>query len=81
MRAAGTVTVPQLLDGQVGLDLACLDRIYLNAYVPKLQVGGQVVTFFTDHLGFPVASPALFDRLGRAFTARLTGSSPPPGCR
>jgi hypothetical protein len=38
--------VNELLDGHVVLDLECLDRIYLNAYVPRLQVGGQVVTFF-----------------------------------
>ena len=66
-RSAGLVTAADLLDGQVGLDVACLDRIYLNSYVPKLQVGGQVVTFLTDHLGFPVPSPALFDRIGSRF--------------
>ena len=35
-----TVTVNDVLDGYVALDLECLDRIYLNAYVPNLQVGG-----------------------------------------
>ena len=43
--AAGTVTAAQVLDGHVMLDLECLDRVYLNGYVPNLQVGGQVVTF------------------------------------
>ena len=51
------VTVPELLDGHTVLDIECLDRIYLNGYVPLLQVGGQVVTFLRDHLGMPVASP------------------------
>ena len=46
---AATVTVNDLLDGHVVLDLQCLDRIYLNGYVPNLQVGGQVVTFMTKH--------------------------------
>ena len=41
------VTVNDVLDGHVALDLECLDRIYLNAYVPNLQVGGQVVSFLT----------------------------------
>ena len=41
---AGVVNVNELLDGHVIVDLECLDRIYLNAYVPNLQVGGQVVT-------------------------------------
>ena len=39
--AAGTVTAAQVLDGHVTLDLECLDRIYLNGYVPNLQVGGR----------------------------------------
>ena len=47
--------------------MECLDRIYLNGYVPNLQVGGQVVTFLTDHLGFPMPSPALFNRIGDRF--------------
>ena len=32
------VTVNDVLDGHVVLDLECLDRIYLNVYVPNLQV-------------------------------------------
>lgn len=49
------VTVPELLDGHTVLDIECLDRIYLNGYVPKLQAGGQVVTFLHDHRGMPIA--------------------------
>jgi hypothetical protein len=44
---AAVVNINDVLDGHVALDLDCLDRIYLNAYVPNLQVGGQVVTFLT----------------------------------
>jgi hypothetical protein len=61
------VTVNDVLDGQVTLDLDCLDRIYLNAYVPNLQVGGQVVSFLTQHLGNPIPSPAIFEKIGTAF--------------
>jgi hypothetical protein len=64
---ATPVTVNQVLDGQVALDLQCLDRIYLNAYVPNLQVGGQVVSFLTAHLGYQIPSPAIFDKIGTAF--------------
>ncbi len=35
------MTVNDVLDGQVALDLDCLDRIYLNAYVPNLQQPAQ----------------------------------------
>ncbi len=65
--APSVVTVNDLLDGHVGLDLECLDRIYLNGYVPGLQVGGQVVTFLTRHLGKPVPSPAVFEQMGARF--------------
>ena len=61
------MTVNDVLDGHVVLDLECLDRIYLNAYVPNLQVGGQVVSFLTAHLGYPIPSPAIFDKIGTAF--------------
>jgi hypothetical protein len=61
------VTVPELLDGHTVLDIECLDRIYLNGYVPKLQVGGQVVTFLHEHRGMPIASPAVFEQIGTRF--------------
>jgi hypothetical protein len=62
-----TVTVNDLLDGHVGLDIECLDRIYLNGYVPTLQVGGQVVSFMTQHLGLPIPSPAVMEKIGTKF--------------
>ena len=61
------VTVPELLDGHTVLDIECLDRIYLNGYVPVLQVGGQVMTFLHDHRGMPIASPAVFEQIGTRF--------------
>jgi hypothetical protein len=36
------VNINDVLDGHVALVLDCLGCIYLNAYVPNLQVGGQV---------------------------------------
>ncbi|MGH3875297.1 MAG: hypothetical protein ACRDSR_28020 [Pseudonocardiaceae bacterium] len=56
-----------VLDGHVGLDLECFDRIYLNGWVPNLVVPGQVVSFLTRHLGFPIPSPALLERIGLRF--------------
>ena len=61
------VNINDVLDGHVALDLSCIDRLYLNAYVPNLQVGGQVVTFLTEHLGNEVPSPVLFKRIGDRF--------------
>jgi len=61
------VTVPELLDGHTALDIECLDRIYLNGYVPMLQVGGQVITFLHGHLGMKIASPAVLEQIGTRF--------------
>jgi hypothetical protein len=61
------VTVTEVLDGHVALDIQCPDRIYLNCYVPKLQTSAQVVAFLSDHLGYPFPSPALFRKLGERF--------------
>lgn len=64
---AAVSNVNEILDGHVVLDLECLDRVYLNAYVPTLQVSGQVVTFFSQHRQQPIASPALFQKMGETF--------------
>jgi hypothetical protein len=65
-----TVTVNNVLDGHVALDIECLDRIYIKGYVPSLQTGGAVVSFLTVHLdpGFAQdqmarALPMISDRL------------------
>src|SRR6516165_4197267 len=64
---AHIVTAGELLDGHSVLDIECLDRIYLNAYVPILQSSGQVVAFMTQHLGKPIPSPALMEHIGTRF--------------
>jgi hypothetical protein len=64
---ARVVTVNDLLDGHVALDIQCLDRVYLNAYIPTLQTSAQVVAFLSGHLGYPFASPALFNQIGQRF--------------
>jgi len=64
---ARVVTVNEVLGGHVELDIECLDRVYLNAYVPILQSSGQVVAFMTQYLDLPIPSPALFDKIGQRF--------------
>ena len=61
------VSAADVLRDRVGLDITCLDRIYLNGYVPNLQVAGQVHTFMAKHLGFPVPSPAILEKKGSQF--------------
>jgi len=69
--SARVVTVNEVLDGHVVLDLECLDRIYLNAYVPILQSSGQVVAFMTQYLDMPIPSPALLEKKGTRFRAAV----------
>ena len=64
---ARVITVNDVLDGHVVLDIECLDRIYLNVYVPILQSSGQVVAFMTQHLGMPIPSPALMEKISTKF--------------
>jgi hypothetical protein len=59
--------INEILDGHVSLEVDCVDRMLLNAYVPNLQVGGQVVSFFTRHRGDPIPSAALMQQMGNRF--------------
>jgi hypothetical protein len=56
---SGAANINDVLEGHVVLDLECVDRVYLNGCVPKLQVGGQVVTFLTEHLNMGAQSNPL----------------------
>ena len=64
---ASVANINDVLEGHVALEIECVDRLYLNAYVPILQVGGQVIRFLHGHLGHDIASPALLGRIGTRF--------------
>lgn len=55
-----TPNVQSLLRDHVSLSISCLDRLYVNGYVPTLQTSGQLCYFLKEHLGNPIPSPALF---------------------
>jgi hypothetical protein len=71
--AAGpvVVTAAEMVAGHVRLDISCLDRVYLNGYVAKLQAPGGVIYFFHDHRGKPIVSPALFEPIGEKFRREI----------
>lgn len=64
-------TVEQILAEHVSLAVNCVDRIYVNAYVPVLQMPGQIVTFLQEHLGNTIASPALLGQLGKRYRGEV----------
>ena len=59
--------INEVLADHVALEVECIDRLLLNAYVPSLQVGGQVARFITGHLGKPIASAAVLGAIGNRF--------------
>jgi hypothetical protein len=60
-------TINDLLQHHVTLAVECLDRLYLNGYVPTLQLPGQLVTFLTQHRGNTIPSPVLLPRMSADF--------------
>jgi hypothetical protein len=73
--------VYELIRDHVTLSIRCLDRLYLHAYMPKLQTSGGLCYFLRDHLGYPIPSPALFtpmhDRLIAAIKTYATTQDVP----
>ena len=53
------VSIPELLDGHVTLEVECLDRLYLNGYTDGLATPGGLVTFIRVQLGRPIPSPVV----------------------
>ena len=64
-------SVAEVLSDHVTLEVECIDRMYLNLYVPKLQYDGGVVGFFRGHLGYTFASSALMDPITKGFVADI----------
>jgi len=60
-------TIPELLRDHVTLDMECVDRVYLNGYVPTMQTSGALVYFLERHRGAMIASPALLGEISHRF--------------
>jgi hypothetical protein len=63
--------VHELIRDHVTLSIRCLDRLYLHAYLPKLQTSGGLCYFLRNHLGHPIPSPALFAPLLDRFVGAI----------
>jgi hypothetical protein len=64
-------SVAEVLDNHVALELECIDRMYLNLYVPILQAEAGVAWFFRHHRGHQFASSALMAPMSRGFVERI----------
>jgi len=56
---------------KVVLEVECIDRMYLNVYVPQLQHDKGVVGFFRFHRGHTFASSALMKPISDQFVSQL----------
>jgi hypothetical protein len=66
-----SANVASILHNEVTLSIRCLDRLYVNGYVPTLQTPGQLCWFLRENLGYPIPSPALFPPLHDRFTGAV----------
>ena len=66
-----TPNIDSIIRDHVTLTVRCLDRIYLQGYMPKLQTSGGLCYFLRDHLGHPIPSPALFRPMHDGFITAI----------
>ena len=60
-----------VLADHVTLELECIDRMYMNLYVPKLAFAGGIAYYFRDHRGQPFVSSALMEPITRDFVGSI----------
>jgi hypothetical protein len=65
------LTAAEVLRQHVTLEVECIDRMYLNGYVPQLQTERGVACFFKFHRRRRFASSALMQKVTEAFLARI----------
>jgi hypothetical protein len=63
--------VAEVLDEHVTLELECIDRVFLNLYVPMLQSEAGVAWFWRHHRGHQFASSALMATMTKSFIRRI----------
>ena len=63
--------INDLLRDHVTLEVECIDRLYLNGYIPTLQTGRQLVSFLREGRGQMIPSPALLNRTTEQFVATV----------
>jgi hypothetical protein len=66
-----TPNIADIIRHHVSLEVRCIDRIYLHAYMPKLQTSGGLCYFLHDYLGHQVPSPALLKPRHDRFVAAV----------
>jgi hypothetical protein len=64
-------TVAEVVAEHVVFEVECIDRMYLNVYVPQLQYAAGIVGYVHHQLGLPIASTAPLGKITDAFSAAM----------
>src|SRR5262245_48988906 len=64
-------SVGDVLAEHVVFEIECIDRMYLNVYVPGLQYAAGLVAYVHRQLGLPIASTAPLAKITDAFSAAV----------
>ena len=64
-------SVAEVLAGHTTLTLECIDRMYLNVYVPLLQRAAGAAYFFREMRGAAIPSSALMGPMTRRFVSAI----------
>src|SRR5512144_443330 len=64
-------TVADVLTDHVVVEVECIDRMYLNVFVPQLQHAGGLLGYIRRQLGLPIASTAPLAKITDAFSAAM----------
>ena len=66
-------TVADVLADHVVFEVECIDRMYLNVYVPGLQYAAGLVSYVHRQLDLPIASTAPMGKISDKFSAAMHG--------
>ena len=64
-------TAADVLNDHVRFEVECIDRMYLNVYVPQLQRELGLIGYLRDQLGCPVASTAAVASMSEGFNTAV----------
>jgi hypothetical protein len=64
-------SVSDVLSEHAVFEVECIDRMYLNVYVPGLQYAAGLVAYVHRQLGLPIASTAPLAKITDAFSAAV----------
>jgi hypothetical protein len=64
-------SVAEVLAEHVTFEVECIDRMYCNVYVPRLQYAGGLVGYVHNQLGLPIASTAPLGQITDRFVKQV----------